>query len=84
MYFADFVCFFPLARSAYVDVDSIVNVIPFLCRSVYKITDFGAARELQDDETFMSIYGTEEYLVSTISDISFHRELYKYRGLFIS
>ena len=33
-------------------------------RSVYKITDFGAARELQEDETFMSIYGTEEYLVS--------------------
>ncbi|KAL4226441.1 hypothetical protein ACF0H5_014424 [Mactra antiquata] len=31
-------------------------------RSLYKLTDFGAARELQDDETFMSIYGTEEYL----------------------
>ena len=30
---------------------------------MYKITDFGAARELQEDETFMSIYGTEEYLV---------------------
>lgn len=32
-------------------------------RSVYKLTDFGAARELDDDEKFMSIYGTEEYLV---------------------
>lgn len=32
-------------------------------RSVYKLTDFGAARELEDDEKFMSIYGTEEYLV---------------------
>uniref|UniRef100_W5KIR5 Inhibitor of nuclear factor kappa B kinase subunit epsilon n=1 Tax=Astyanax mexicanus TaxID=7994 RepID=W5KIR5_ASTMX len=31
-------------------------------RSIYKLTDFGAARELEDDETFMSIYGTEEYL----------------------
>lgn len=31
--------------------------------SVYKLTDFGAARELEDDETFESIYGTEEYLV---------------------
>ncbi|KAF7693340.1 inhibitor of nuclear factor kappa-B kinase subunit epsilon [Silurus meridionalis] len=30
--------------------------------SVYKLTDFGAARELDDDEKFMSIYGTEEYL----------------------
>lgn len=32
-------------------------------RSVYKLTDFGAARELDDDEKFVSIYGTEEYLV---------------------
>ncbi|XP_038067208.1 serine/threonine-protein kinase TBK1-like [Patiria miniata] len=30
--------------------------------SVYKLADFGAARELQDDENFMSLYGTEEYL----------------------
>uniref|UniRef100_A0A673KV17 Inhibitor of nuclear factor kappa-B kinase subunit epsilon-like n=1 Tax=Sinocyclocheilus rhinocerous TaxID=307959 RepID=A0A673KV17_9TELE len=30
--------------------------------SVYKLTDFGAARELEDDEKFVSIYGTEEYL----------------------
>lgn len=32
-------------------------------RSVYKLTDFGAARELEDDEQFVSLYGTEEYLV---------------------
>lgn len=41
------------------------NIMRFIAedgRSVYKICDFGAARELQDDETFMSIYGTEEYL----------------------
>ncbi|KAH8029503.1 hypothetical protein HPB51_000753 [Rhipicephalus microplus] len=29
---------------------------------VYKLADFGAARELQDDQQFMSLYGTEEYL----------------------
>lgn len=32
--------------------------------SQYKITDFGAARELDDSDQFLSIYGTEEYLVS--------------------
>ncbi len=30
--------------------------------SVYKLTDFGAARELDEDQHFMSLYGTEEYL----------------------
>ncbi|KAL8589272.1 hypothetical protein ACOMHN_039915 [Nucella lapillus] len=30
--------------------------------SVYKLTDFGAARQLNDDEQFTSLYGTEEYL----------------------
>ena len=34
--------------------------------TIYKLTDFGAARELQDDQQFMSLYGTEEYLVSSI------------------
>ncbi|XP_059531294.1 inhibitor of nuclear factor kappa-B kinase subunit epsilon isoform X2 [Myotis daubentonii] len=31
-------------------------------QSIYKLTDFGAARELDDDEHFVSVYGTEEYL----------------------
>ncbi|XP_033990804.1 inhibitor of nuclear factor kappa-B kinase subunit epsilon isoform X1 [Trematomus bernacchii] len=31
-------------------------------KSIYKLTDFGAARDLEDDEKFVSIYGTEEYL----------------------
>ncbi|KAK3595603.1 hypothetical protein CHS0354_009560 [Potamilus streckersoni] len=32
-------------------------------RSVYKLTDFGAAKQLEhDEEQFQSIYGTEEYL----------------------
>ncbi|KAK2170463.1 hypothetical protein NP493_1154g00033 [Ridgeia piscesae] len=30
--------------------------------SVYKLTDFGTARELNDDDDFMTICGTEEYL----------------------
>ncbi|XP_065674309.1 serine/threonine-protein kinase TBK1 isoform X2 [Hydra vulgaris] len=29
---------------------------------IYKITDFGAARELGEAEQFVSVYGTEEYL----------------------
>lgn len=33
-------------------------------QSIYKLTDFGAARDLEDDEKFVSVYGTEEYLVS--------------------
>lgn len=33
-------------------------------RSIYKLTDFGAARELEEDQQFMSLYGTEEYLVN--------------------
>ena len=32
--------------------------------SIYKLTDFGAARELEEDQQFMSLYGTEEYLVN--------------------
>ncbi|XP_062998842.1 inhibitor of nuclear factor kappa-B kinase subunit epsilon [Elgaria multicarinata webbii] len=36
--------------------------------SIYKLTDFGAARELDDDEKFQSVYGTEEYL---------HPDMYK-------
>lgn len=31
-------------------------------QSIYKLTDFGAARELDEDEKFVSVYGTEEYL----------------------
>lgn len=31
-------------------------------RTIYKLTDFGAARELHEDQQFMSLYGTEEYL----------------------
>lgn len=37
-------------------------------QSIYKLTDFGAARELDDDEKFVSVYGTEEYLVRGMGD----------------
>ena len=40
---------------------------------VYKLTDFGAARELQDDQQFVSLYGTEEYLHPGSLAHSFHR-----------
>lgn len=33
-------------------------------QSIYKLSDFGAARKLDDEESFVSVYGTEEYLVS--------------------
>jgi len=33
---------------------------------VYKLTDFGAARQLPEDGEFMSLYGTEEYLVRSV------------------
>jgi len=34
--------------------------------SIYKLTDFGAARELEEDQQFVSLYGTEEYLHPTL------------------
>lgn len=33
-----------------------------ISNALYKLTDFGAARELGDGEEFESLYGTEEYL----------------------
>ena len=41
------------------------NIMKFIKddgKIIYKLTDFGAARELQDDQQFVSLYGTEEYL----------------------
>lgn len=37
--------------------------------TIYKLTDFGAARELEEDERFLSLYGTEEYLVRIFGKI---------------
>ncbi|XP_041349909.1 serine/threonine-protein kinase TBK1-like [Gigantopelta aegis] len=41
------------------------NIMRFVTedgRSIYKLTDFGAARELNEEQNFTSMYGTEEYL----------------------
>lgn len=41
------------------------NIMKFIAddgTTIYKLTDFGAARELEEDQQFMSLYGTEEYL----------------------
>lgn len=43
---------------------NIMRLVGDAGQSIYKLTDFGAARELDDDEQFVSVYGTEEYLVS--------------------
>lgn len=55
---------------------NIMRVIGEDGQSVYKLTDFGAARELEDDEQFVSLYGTEEYLVSHPSLILFKEAEY--------
>ncbi|XP_069897744.1 inhibitor of nuclear factor kappa-B kinase subunit epsilon isoform X2 [Dipodomys merriami] len=41
---------------------NIMRLVGDAGQSIYKLTDFGAARELDDDEKFVSVYGTEEYL----------------------
>ncbi|XP_059478368.1 serine/threonine-protein kinase TBK1 [Neocloeon triangulifer] len=41
------------------------NIMKFLADDgsvIYKLTDFGAARELEEGQHFVSLYGTEEYL----------------------
>lgn len=41
------------------------NIMKFLTddgKTIYKLTDFGAARELSENQPFASLYGTEEYL----------------------
>ncbi|XP_031680724.1 inhibitor of nuclear factor kappa-B kinase subunit epsilon-like [Oncorhynchus kisutch] len=43
-------------------------------RSIYKLTEFGAARELEDDEKFVSLYGTEEYVHSDIYECAVLRK----------
>lgn len=41
------------------------NIMKFISeegKTIYKLTDFGAARELHENQQFVSLYGTEEYL----------------------
>lgn len=47
-----------------IQVYSVVSSSTSCFRSIYKLTDFGAAKQLDhEEEQFMSLYGTEEYLV---------------------
>ncbi|CAE1320137.1 TBK1 [Acanthosepion pharaonis] len=39
-------------------------------RFIYKLTDFGAARALDDSQEFVSLYGTEEYLHPDMYDVA--------------
>lgn len=53
------------------------NIMRHLCedgQSIYKLTDFGAARELEEDQQFGSMYGTEEYLHPQIYAIAVLRK----------
>ena len=45
-----------------------------ICSTTYVLTDFGAARALDEEETFTSIYGTEEYLVCFYCKAAFSSE----------
>ncbi len=54
--------FFPFFRIRDLKPGNIMKFIKDDGSIVYKLTDFGAARELQDDQQFVSLYGTEEYL----------------------
>jgi len=49
-----------------------------MSRSIYKLIDFGAARELHDEEQFVSLYGTEEYLVCGSCFLLFSCTLHEY------
>jgi len=51
---------------------------------VYKLTDFGSAREFDEDEMFMSMYGTEEYLVSDFNRSFTLTPLYKRSSICIA
>lgn len=61
---------------------NIMRVIGEDGRSVYKLTDFGAARELEDDEQFVSLYGTEEYLVGTATHLYTPRNTHKHMHVY--
>jgi len=52
-------------------MSTLLSILFAFNRLVYKLTDFGSAREFDDsdNEMFMSMYGTEEYLVSSLSCI---------------
>ena len=38
----------------------------FYCSNIYKLSDFGTAKPVMEEEAFQSLVGTEEYLVGII------------------
>ena len=53
-----------LQKVAALNIALYLTITVMYSRSIYKLTDFGAAKELEhEEEQFMSLYGTEEYLV---------------------
>jgi len=49
--------------SARGDGDGTVYEIVVRCRLIFKLTDFGATREMSANAGIQTLYGTEEYLV---------------------
>lgn len=39
-----------------------ILAVTYCCSFVFKLADFGTARELEPGERFISLHGTEEYL----------------------
>lgn len=59
------ICWYLYLFATSFSLNSTGNIMKFICddgRTVYKLTDFGAARELPEGQHFQSLYGTEEYL----------------------
>ena len=53
-----------VVRKVALNIALYLTITVMYSRSIYKLTDFGAAKELEhEEEQFMSLYGTEEYLV---------------------
>lgn len=61
------------------------NIMKFVAedgRIIYKLTDFGAARELEEDQEFVSLYGTEEYLHPDLYEVMKQLFNHKIRKVF--
>ena len=61
--FALIVVCLTLLASFFLPSSSLINMYcTCICSYVFKLADFGTARELRENETFISLHGTEEYL----------------------
>ncbi|OWF35119.1 serine/threonine-protein kinase TBK1-like isoform X2 [Mizuhopecten yessoensis] len=59
------------------------NIMKFIDEdgsSIYKLTDFGAAKKVDEEEEFTSIYGTEEYLDPDMYNQAVLRRQFKDHG----